>query len=67
MLKSNAMNATQLKSTLVQPVLPQGWAAHQRTDGRVYYYNIATCKSQWEIPAISPHQNAPVQTQLPAH
>mmetsp|Transcript_17527 Transcript_17527/g.27121 ORF Transcript_17527/g.27121 Transcript_17527/m.27121 type:complete len:311 (+) Transcript_17527:42-974(+) len=30
--------------------LPDGWEAIPTADGREYYYNVATKKSQWELP-----------------
>jgi hypothetical protein len=33
--------------------LPQGWRQYHHGDGRAYYLNVATQKTQWERPATA--------------
>lgn len=49
--KSNASNPTES--------LPPGWEKHISRDGRPYYFEVATSKSQWVKPPMRPEGNPP--------
>merc|ERR1712232_141851 len=33
-----------------EQMLPSGWSTASDSQGRIYYYNRTTCKSQWKYP-----------------
>eukprot|EP01084_Bolivina_argentea_P251788 422443_1 len=64
--KNTTVQMTTVPSTPQVIQLPPGWSARVNSDGRVYYQNETTQKTQWDIPVVIPVKNNTENTEQPS-